>query len=346
MSTRIKIVGTDAQGWSIDKDRFYTEKAIKGLNFRIVKNSITADIIYNVWYSYILKKKFILLRWLKGKRKIVNIITNDPEDNNKDLKKYLKFSDYWVCANQKQSNFLLKNGINENQIFINPFYVDEKTFTKTNLDKKELASALKIDYSQIRNKLIIASFQRDSLGNDLTKSKWHKNPELLVDILKELDMNKFVLLLAGPRRHFLINQCRKLNIPYLFVGDESFIDQQTDDTSANNLSAKQMNLLYNLADLYLVTSVSEGGPKAIIESTLTKTAILSTPVGFAPDLLNEATICKTKDDFLVKINRLINDIEFTESIIQENYRKISGVNNFDAYKQRIKHIIETISNDR
>ena len=42
-----------------------------------------------------------------------------------------------------------------------------------------------------------------------------------------------------------------------------------------------VNKLYNILDLYLVTSRIEGGPQAILECALTKTPILSTDVGVA-----------------------------------------------------------------
>ena len=70
MNKRIKIIGKDGQGWSIDKDRFYNERAIKELNFKTTKCLLNANIIYSVWYSYILKIKYFPLRIFKGNRKI------------------------------------------------------------------------------------------------------------------------------------------------------------------------------------------------------------------------------------------------------------------------------------
>ncbi len=346
MSVKIKIIGKDGQGWSVDSDRYFNEKAIKELNYKIVKCFFNADIIYSVWYSYIFKLKFIHLRIFTGRKKFVSIVTNDIEDNNKNIDKYKKNTDYWICANTKQKNYLLSQKIKENTIFINPFYVSETKFTKLDLSKKELSKKLKFNYNKIQDKFLIGSFQRDSLGADLTKPKWHKNPSLLIEILKDIDKNKFILLLAGPRRHFIINKCRKYNIPYLFIGNETSINKGKDDFSINILSKEEINLLYNLIDLYIVTSASEGGPKAIIEASLTKTPILSTPVGFAPDVLNEDLICENKDEFLKKLKTLLKDKEYRDKITKDNYNKVSKINNFEAYKKRIKNIIETISNDK
>jgi len=345
MNPKIKIIGKDSKGWSIDNDRFYHEKAVKGLNYSQAVTTWGADIIFNVWYSYILKKKFALLLRFKGNRKLINVITNDPEDNQTNLKLYESFTDYWVCANNKQKQFLLSQKVHENRIFSNPFYVDELIFKDFNLSKEELAKKLNLKVERIENKCIIGSFQRDSRGDDVLKSKWHKNPEQMIDVLKSLDASKFILLLAGPRRHFVINECRKHKIPYIFFGDESYIDKKKDDVSKNNISYEMINLLYNICDLYVLTSASEGGPKAVIEAGLTKTPILSTPVGFAPDLLDPLSICSTTDEFRQKIESMISNPNSVDDLIQKNYENVSKINNFDAYKQRIKHIIDSVSNE-
>ena len=343
---KIKILGADNLGWSVDKDRFYTEKAIKELKFTTTRSLFDANIIYNVWYSTLFSLKNLPLRWLKGNKKVIVVATNDLEDNNQNLLKYKNLVDYWVCANEKQKKYLLTQGFVEKKIFINPFYVDEKVFKQETKTRKDLAIKLGINYSTIENKFLIGSFQRDSLGADLTQPKWHKNPEFLINVLKEVDSSKFVLLLAGPRRHFVINKCIKYKIPYVFVGDIKYIEENKDDVLENNLSHEQINLLYNLVDLYLVTSASEGGPKAIIESSLTKTMILSTAVGFAPDLLDAHSICNDKNEFVGKINEFVINNSSLEEIRKINYQKVSAINNFEAYKQRIKHIIETVSNDK
>ena len=51
-----------------------------------------------------------------------------------------------------------------------------------------------------------------------------------------------------------------------------------------------VNKLYNILDLYLVTSRVEGGPQAIPECGITKTPIISTNVGVASEILHESSI--------------------------------------------------------
>ena len=58
---------------------------------------------------------------------------------------------------------------------------------------------------------------------------------------------------------------------------------------------KVLNELYNLLDLYVVSSRVEGGPQSIIECSLTKTPIISTNVGIAPEILNTISIFNMKN---------------------------------------------------
>ena len=115
-----------------------------------------------------------------------------------------------------------------------------------------------------------------------------------------------------------------------------------DDVSQNNLPYEQINRLYNLSDLYIISSASEGGPKAVSESALCRTAVLSTPVGLAPDLLSPESICKDKDEFINTTKHIIKNKDFKNKLIRENFKKVSEINKFDAYKSRIKYIIETV----
>ena len=48
--------------------------------------------------------------------------------------------------------------------------------------------------------------------------------------------------------------------------------------------------MYNCLDLYIVSSRYEGGPQAIFECALTKTPIISTNVGVAPEVLSPTSI--------------------------------------------------------
>ena len=59
------------------------------------------------------------------------------------------------------------------------------------------------------------------------------------------------VVLSGTRRQYLINELNKINVEYKYF-------EMADLELLNNL--------YNILDLYLVTSRLEGGPQAILES--------------------------------------------------------------------------------
>ena len=287
---KVYVLGKDNIGWSIDKDRQYTIKAIKSIDgYEIVDNIFKADIIYAVWWNQLLSWKFKLFN-VFFKKRIIACITNDLAHQQNEIKTILDKVSIFVYANSFQKEQLLELGVKEDQLFFNPFYVNEQIFKKLDLSKYELAKKFNIDYEIIKDKFLIGSFQRDSLGADLSKPKWQKNPNLLVEIFNKLDKNKYLLVLAGPRRHYIINKCKEYKIPYIFIGDESYIENNQDDLSVNALNVEDMPYLYNLIDLYIVSSKSEGGPKAIPETVLCQKNIISTDVGFAKDLLDSNTI--------------------------------------------------------
>ena len=81
------------------------------------------------------------------------------------------------------------------------------------------------------------------------------------------------------------------------------------------VNSSHLNELYNILDLYLVTSRLEGGPQAILECGISKTPILSTDVGIAPEILSKKSI--------------FNIDEFKQAKVDVEY----------AYKKSLKYII-------
>ncbi|MFA7209282.1 MAG: glycosyltransferase [Parcubacteria group bacterium] len=347
-SNKIKVflVGKDNVGWSIDSDRKNTINLFsKSANFEITRNIFKADILYSVWYdilniSYLFYPLTILKKLIKFK--IFAVITNNVEDTPKKIHRLKKLIDIWISPNSKTHTFIEKYGLKTIQI---PFLIDKDIFLKLGKSKNDLAKILDIDQKKIQGRILIGSFQRDSLGSDLSKPKWQKDPDLLIEIMKKLPKEKFLLILAGPRRHYVINKCREFNIPCLFVGNENPINANYDDILENNLPPEKINLLYNLIDAYLVTSKSEGGPKAILECATTKTLIFSTDVGLAKDILTEDFIYNRENltPLIQKIIEISGNNDQADSLKEYNYKKATHVMNSDdiiaqiqkAYKKTI-----------
>ena len=66
---------------------------------------------------------------------------------------------------------------------------------------------------------------------------------------------KLKVILSGKRRNYVINKLEEAGIPYKYF---------------EMVPLEVVNKLYNVLDLYLVTSRVEGGPQAIFECALTK----------------------------------------------------------------------------
>lgn len=332
-------MGRDNVDWSIDKDRKAVAYFFGKNGFEITNNIFGASHLFCVWYSLLFLPKYF---WIQLFRKILHlkviaVITNDITFYPEKAVKITEFADILVAPSSKIYNFF-KNNV---QIYRIPFFVDPKIFRPLQVCKEEICTKIGIDWNKLENKIVIGSFQRDSLEKDLSKPKWQKNPDLLVKILEKLPKEKFVVLLAGPRRHYIINKYLEKNIDFLFYGDYSYIQNRQDDILTNNFSLETINHLYNLTDIYIVSSKSEGGPKSVLESPLTKTLIFSTDVGLAPDFLHSELIFDENDinSLVDKINEFFQGSGSFEVYVEYNYRKAQEEMKEDLLKEKYKKVI-------
>ncbi len=334
---RVFLSGQENIGWSVDADFQHTRRALQAAGYILTNTLRRAPVGYFVWWNQCRKRRYRMAKLL-GKR-FVAVVTNDIAQypNQAALTQALRVIDYWCYANNSQRDHLIARGVAPNRVFYNPFYVDEFGFRDFELPRAELARRLGIAPDRVKGRFLIGSFQRDSKGGHLSQPKQEKNPLLLAKVLMGLPKDKILLVLAGPRRHYLVSRCRELGIPYLFAGDESHIDALTDDMAVNNLDSDKVNLLYNLVDLYLISSRSEGGPKAVIEASLTRTPILSTSAGMAPELLDPYCLCGSVEEFQGKILEFMEDRG--SAVSDANYRKVLAINNFDAFKERVAKVV-------
>ncbi len=164
------------------------------------------------------------------------------------------------------------SGLTEKKISSLPFWVNQNKWFEIN-EKIELRNAFNLS----KQDYLIGSFQRDTEGHDLISPKLSKGPDIFIKIVKEIysENKNLKVILSGKRRNYIIKNLEEANIPYRYF-EMAPIDV--------------VNKLYNILDLYLVTSRVEGGPQAILECGITKTPIISTNVGVAPEILHEDSI--------------------------------------------------------
>jgi len=164
------------------------------------------------------------------------------------------------------------SGLTEKKISSFPFWVNQNKWFEIN-EKIELRNAFNLS----KQDYLIGSFQRDTEGHDLISPKLSKGPDIFIKIVKEIysENKNLKVILSGKRRNYIIKNLEEANIPYRYF-EMAPIDV--------------VNKLYNILDLYLVTSRVEGGPQAIFECGITKTPIISTNVGVAPEILHKDSI--------------------------------------------------------
>jgi len=341
---RIYVDGRDDCGWHMDVERRNIQRTLQRLGIKETTSLFLADIVHNIWWNHLLIKKKPIFKKKK------NILVTSSNFVNLDDDKYALINDFasinkiakaWISPSNKQIHIFDKHNVKS---YYQPFYLDLSIFKpfKDANDKHELLNLFSIPLKLFKDKVVIGSFQRDSLGSNLKQPKWQKNPELLIDLLKELPKNNFILLLAGPRRHFVIDRCKKYNIPYYYIGRE----MSGDDLEINTLKIEQMPFLYYLTDIYLVTSVSEGGPKAVMEATATKTFILSTDVGLSPDFINKENIYNDMLNFKKRLFKLVENFDYHNDLIRKNveeqYMRAIGILNSDVMDKRLLDIYSEI----
>lgn len=256
------------ENWIVDRQRQEFISHNKTLTTSLVSRSNLIWIIAP-WTWKKINKKFL------ENRKVICTIHHIDELKFQDEKNEFferdKFVNLYHATSIKTMEQLKK--ITNKEILHEPYWVNPENWFEIE-NKENLRSKFKIDDSVFT----IGSFQRDSEGHNPNLPKLSKGPDRLVKIIqhyKEKKDNKILVILSGKRRDFLTNELDRLGIDYLY---KEMVDLKT------------VNELYNILDLYIVSSRFEGGPQSVLECAITKTPIISTDVGIASSVLSSSSI--------------------------------------------------------
>ncbi|MDC3033402.1 glycosyltransferase [Acidimicrobiaceae bacterium] len=256
------------ESWIVDRMRKEWYENNPDLSTEKIKES---DIIWII--SPWLWKK-IPKRYLKKNKVVCSIYHFEKKDFNRDNLKDFYKRDKYVDEYHVISPYIEKDlrNLTMKPITYIPFWLNESIWFDIQ-DKSSLRKKFKID----EESYLIGSFQRDTEGSDLKSPKLIKGPDRFIEIVKSKKENieNLKIVLTGKRRQYVINELEKLDIDYIYFEMASF---------------EELNELYNMLDLYIVSSRIEGGPQAIVECGITKTPIISTDVGFASDILSTESI--------------------------------------------------------
>ncbi|MAT48850.1 MAG: hypothetical protein CMA27_03360 [Euryarchaeota archaeon] len=218
--------------------------------------------------------KKVPVRSLKKNKVLCTIHHIDEEKfDNHQLEEFTyrdKYVDHYHVISDKTLQQVRK--LTSKPITTIPFWVNQNLWFQIK-DKDTLYKK----YNLNKSNYFVGSFQRDTEGHDLISPKLSKGPDRLIEIFKHLNEKEKNLnvVLAGKRRNYIIEQLNKAKIPYHYFEMASF---------------SEINELYNLLNLYIVSSRVEGGPAAIMECGLNKTPLISTDVGIASEVLDRMSI--------------------------------------------------------
>ena len=295
-------INNPKENWVVDR---FVEEWIK-YNQHLHTNKIKeADL---VWIISPWTWKNLPMRILKKKKVLCTIHHIDESKfNNKEEKDFLerdKIVDVYHCISQNTEEQV--KSITRKKTVNLPFWANQNIFFDIK-DQENLRDKYKIS----KNDFLIGSFQRDTEGKDLVSPKLSKGPDRFIQIVKKIQKknNNIAVLLTGRRRQYIINELKEAGIKYYYFEMVSF---------------DELNEMYNMLNLYIVSSRVEGGPQSILECGLSKTPIISTDVGIASQILSKESI--------YNFNRFNNPLPNID-IAYKNSKKFIIPDWFDEYEK-------------
>lgn len=305
------LTGGDDIGWAIDEDLRLTRQALIDLvDFGDLSQ---CDVVHSMWWEGLM---MIPREKLIGKR-IICHVQNEPFHYLAVPAHRHAFSivGMWVTRSSEGAHELNSLGISNCLI---PYAISVDTFRRLPSDDKELVE-FRRQWNIPNDAYLLGNFHRDTEGKGLRTPKLAKGPDLFFEILrglrsKELEVH---VILAGPRRHWLLKKLKDENFLFTYIGSPSL----DDDIAVNSLPRSTLNILYNLMDLYVVSSRWEAGPHSILEAAAAKCKIVSTPVGLATDVLEPAAIFSSLGEAIRIIQKDMNE-GFLNSTIEPHFNKV------------------------
>lgn len=282
MMQRVHLAGWQKIAWALDEDLRWARTALEG---RVVFSDLPrARIVLAAWWPAV---EAIGEAALRGKT-VVCFADNPPAFylTRPGFAKVANRVDLWVARSREAVHQFQTLGLPVEQA---PYGVDPEIF-------KPLADAASIrrELDIPPDAFVLGNFHRDSEGADLTRPKVQKGADIFLEIARGLHrrLPRALVLLAGPRRHWLVRNLESGGIPFRFAGEKPGAD---DDYERNILDRPALNRLYQAMDVCVVSSRWEGGPYSVPEALLAGRALISTPVGIARDLLPAGALFRSPE---------------------------------------------------
>ncbi|MGE3175746.1 MAG: glycosyltransferase family 4 protein [Planctomycetota bacterium] len=315
---RVYLCRGDDAGWAVDEDLRLTRAALAD-TVELVQRPEQAQVIHAVWWEPLLQLDAALLHG----RRVICHMTGEPVRcwGEPRFLRATARTHLWIAQSRAAAEQLREVGAHHAHV---PYAVDVQAFADAPA-QGPLVELLREPLAALgRDAYLIANFHRDTAGAGLDRGelvpKLVKGPDLFLEILAELRRrgHNAAALLAGPRRHWLRRELTRRGVPFVHVGDDGSDLERGDDYPRAILPKDQVGTLLKLADLCLITSRSEGGPRAVLEAAAAGCPTLSTPVGHAPDLLPPECLYRDPLDAVARIERDVarGDLRHTVPLVQ------------------------------
>ena len=290
------------------KENWVVDRFIEEWNQHNIKQSASyrfgEKIIWLIapWTWRKIPKKYLL------RNKVICTIHHIDEDkfDNYEKENFIerdKIVDHYHVISKKTEEQVSR--LTTKPIITIPFWVNQNIWYE--IEDKD---SIRKKYGFDKDTYLVGSFQRDTEGKDLISPKLSKGPDRFVEIVKNLskDVANFKVVLTGTRRQYLINKLKAEGIKYSYFEMNSF---------------ENINELYNILNLYIVSSRYEGGPQSVLECSLIKTPIISTDVGIASEILSSESIFNMDNYLKAKPNIEEAYLNVQKYLIPEGFMKFN-----------------------
>ncbi len=308
---KIFLTGGEGIGWALDEDLRLTRLALENVvEFAPLED---CDIIHSVWWEGLLGLNTQQIRT----KLVICHVAGEPFRyfSVPSHRHAMSFVSMWVPRTSQAEYQLRSVGI---QCLKIPYLIDANTFCPMHKGDPAL-HRMREKWHIPENVYLIGNFSRDSEGSNLLTPKLLKGPDVFLQIVLGLQKRGAAVhvVLAGPRRHWLLAQLVKYNIPFSYVGTSI----SRDDLDTNFLTREELNVLYNMLDIYIVPSRSEGGPHAILEASAARCKIISTDVGLSRDVLDPRCIYSSVPQ---AVDTVMKDIQsgFLNDTVDTHHRRV------------------------
>ena len=257
--------------------------------------------IHGDWSSLVLSK---LIKKIVGAEKLVLTVHDQLSMkilHQKVFSKLLKNVDILFATGYETASQL--NKLTNKQVVVQPSGI-QKIF----LDSKTR------DFNK-------SSFQIITVANLLKK----KNLGLVLDIAKELPLVKFLVVGEGPEKNYLLGRVKNEELSNIQI--------------LGYKNSFELRSLYYQSDVFILTSIKEGTPTAMLEAMACGLPIVATDAGGVKRILgshNYIADINDKKQFINCISTLLGDTELMQSI--------SVKNNSQAKSFSWEHVAQNIDN--